>query len=109
MAFPFSNVAAPNKDSGFVSPPTTLGTVTNFDNVTQFWLIGANFSNGDQLQPAFVTLTDGAGGKILDAVAIPPKGVLPPPHWEFMPVVGLQWSVSGPGAASVTGKVWGYA
>lgn len=103
MAWPFTGVTAPNKDSGFMAVPTGAAAApTNFDTVSSYWLLGAHFANNTQVDQ-FVTLTDGADAVIVPARRIPPNDYILVP-WEFLPTVGLKWVATG----AVTGKVWGY-
>ena len=105
MAWPFSTIAAPNLDSGLVQLPNTLTNIPT-SAAAACWLIGASFTNGNAAQAVTVTVVDGAGGKIVDALTIGPGQTKTLP-WEFLPVTGiLQWS--GSLAATVTGKIWGY-
>lgn len=99
MAWPFSNVVAPNLDTtpGFAVPtsPTAITVLTA-------WLIGAHFTNNDA-SARTVTVTDTAGS-LLCKLELPP-GAEQPYEWAFRPVLGVKWSASG---ANVKGHIWGY-
>lgn len=101
MAWPFTNVGAPNLDTGPGTPiPTTLGVVAAGD----CWLVGAHFTSGpDAGDPIIVTVYDTAG-KILLQLSIPIGGEQPY-EWPFRPVVGVKWVA---GAVGLLGHVWGY-
>ena len=105
MAWPFSTVAAPNLDSGFVQLPNSATNIPT-STAAACWIIGASFTNGSAAQAVTVTVIDGAGKKLIDALALGP-GQTVSLNWEFLPATGiLQWSASI--AATVTGKLWGY-
>jgi hypothetical protein len=100
MAWPFSNVVAPNFDSGpgsAVPTPTPAAVTTG-----PMWLLGAVFTNTANAQRT-VTLTDTAG-LIVSEIVVPGLGELPC-EWPFRPVTGLKWSADG---AGIVGQVWGY-
>lgn len=103
MAWPFSNVVAPNFDTGpGVSVPTVADTLSS-DPV---WILGMDFTNTNAPggQSVTVQLTNGAGA-LLAEKTIPPGGEWPkePP---FRPAIGLKWVADHPGAV---GHIWGYA
>lgn len=99
MAWPFSNVAAPNFDTGPGSAvPTSAGAVTT--GVT--WLIGCVLTNTANVQRT-VTITDTAG-LVVSEIVVPGLGEVPY-EWPFRPVTGVKWSADG---ADVVGHLWGY-
>lgn len=105
MAWPFTNVGAPNFDTDFVAVPTNVaGNIPNSPGgAVTAWLLGAHFANPNAVA-AFVTITDGNGHQIIPNIEVPANGVVAV-DWEFMPVIGtLTWISS----AAVTGKLWGY-
>lgn len=109
MAWPFTSVGQPNKDSGFVAVPAVVAAPANFDLVSLFWLLGIYFAN-DSDSDVVVLVTDGSGAIVVPHIRIPPHGIYVQPPVEFMPVVGLQWRADGvPPGGVVNGKVWGYA
>jgi hypothetical protein len=108
MAWPFSNVVAPNVDSGFASPgaagANTFGAVPNSPAGAQ-WLLGAHFDNTTGAQ-ATVSIKDVNGVAIVTNLAIPANSLVIL-EWPFLPCVGaLQWASSL--AAGVNAKLWGY-
>lgn len=107
MAWPFSSVGAPNKDSGFVAVGAGAGTTNppNFDSVSTYWLLGIYFSNPSD-NDEFVTVTDGAGNSVVPQARVPARGVLPITDIEFMPIAGVLWQATDP---ALIGKVWGYS
>lgn len=104
MAWPFSGVAAPNKDSAFMAVPTSLANPTNFDSVTVYWLLGGHWANDTDADLAIAVL-DGSNVVIVPHMVVPARKTLAL-NWEFIPVTGVQWVATG---AGITGKVWGYA
>ena len=103
MGWPFA-IAAPTLDSDFITVPTSSTLVPTVAAAgTSAWLQGANFCN-TTTGTITVTLTDGAGNKILNAYPIGPS-LSVSFEWAFMPVTGLKWLASVTG---LTGKAWGY-
>jgi len=99
MAWPFSNVDAPNLDTGpGAAVPTSATSITTGDA----WLLGAHFTNTGGVSHT-VTVTDTAGA-VLCELKIPAGGEMPY-DWPFRPTTGVKWSAS---AAGIIGHVWGY-
>jgi hypothetical protein len=100
MAWPFSNVAAPNFDTGPGSAvPTSAGVLT----VDPVWLLCATFTNTNAAERV-VTIADGSGA-IVEEIIVPGGGSPEPKEFPFRPVTGVQWIASG---AGVVGHLWGY-
>lgn len=99
MAWPISNIAAPNVDSGFTDVPTSATSI----EAGACWLIGATFTN-TTTATITVTLQNTANVIFVKTIDIPP-GVPFSIEWPFLPTTGVKWSASVTG---VTGKVWGY-
>jgi hypothetical protein len=99
MAWPFSNVVAPNFDTGpgAVIPGAPAAIMTG-----DGWLIGAHFTNSAAVERV-ITLTDTAGA-VVCKVRIPDGGEQPY-EWPFRKITGAKWSADGAGCV---GQVWGY-
>lgn len=100
MAWPFTNVSAPNLDTGTgVAVPTSPTAIT----ANQCWLIGAFFKNDHASNFTTVTVTD-TTGDVVTKIDIPPGGEQPY-EFPFRPLLGAKWSANN---AGVLGHVWGY-
>ena len=102
MAWPFSTPVVYTYDSGFaaVAGSTTPASLT----ANTVYIMGAHFANSNSSVVA-ITLTDAAGGKILDGQEIPGNGAFELPAINMMPVVGLK---VGADSTGVTAKIWGW-
>lgn len=106
MAWPFSNIVAPNFDSGFTTLPSSLTNVPNSPASTvAAWLLGILLVNTTGVSQT-VTLNDGSGKAILPALVLAANEVKAI-ALEFLPVTGvLQWTCGA--ASAVNAKIWGY-
>jgi hypothetical protein len=109
MSWPFSNVTAPNVDSGLASPGAagvnTFGAIPNSPAGTQ-WALGFWFAN-TTADAVTVSVKDANGVTVIPVTAIP-GGVAMPFEVPFMPLTGpLQWQCSL--TSGVNAKYWGYA
>lgn len=100
MAWPFSNVNAPNLDTG---PGIVIPGGTTVVFAGTLWLLGAHFSNTGSVE-RIITVTDTAG-KVLCQLTIAGGGEPPPYEWPFRPVSGVKWFANGAGCI---GHMWGY-
>lgn len=103
MAWPFTNVGAPNLDSGVVPVPVGTPLVITAD---QCWIVGVYIRNEDPEEGAtiqvFLNMTD-------DSVLLCPNlpgGADLVVEWPFRPSLGLK--VQAPGGGSALIHVWGY-
>jgi hypothetical protein len=99
MSWPFSNVVAPNMDTGpGTDIPDSVGVV--FTGIV--WILGAHFSNPSDTQQT-VTVVNSADD-VLCVVTIA-GGEEKTYDWPFRPTDGVKWSATGTGCL---GHIWGY-
>jgi len=67
------------------------------------YLMGMRFTNASATDSAFVTVTDTAGGSVLDTQEIPPKSSWQVPG-NLEPLTGIKVGAS----AAVSGRLWGW-
>ena len=102
MAWPFSNVVAPNLDTG---PGQSVPLAATAITASACWVMGVYFKNVST-NTRIVTLTDTAGN-LVHKVTLP-AGSNDPQERPFEPCTGLKWSVDGGVLGDVLGHVWGY-
>jgi hypothetical protein len=100
MGWPFSNVVAPNLDTG---PGVTVPTSPTAITASAAWLLGASFTNTGTVQRT-VTITDSAGVVVVEIIIA--GGADVDREWTFRPVTGLKWFVDA--GTDVIGQAWGY-
>jgi hypothetical protein len=100
MAWPFTNVVAPNFDTGLVPVPTTL---TSVNASSPIWLLGVYFSNPTAALIT-VTVTDTVGDAIVPGMEVP-AGMIIPLAFAFPQCAGLKWNAS---AGGLKAQMWGY-
>lgn len=100
MAWPFSNVVAPNLDTG---PGQALPLVPTAVDPAACWLLGAHFTNAPGGVERTILVTDTAGEILCEVVL--GGGQEQPYEWPFRPTLGIKWSADGAGCV---GQIWGY-
>lgn len=91
---------SPNFNPALAAIPTGLTTVDTSD-LHLLGVIATNTSGGARA----LTVTDGNGTVILNAVDIPDTGIPFVIEFPLLPISGFKWMASG---ANCTGKPWGW-
>lgn len=106
MAWPFSNVVAPNADTDFVDAiGTALHDAPNLDQTKTFWMLGVWARNVTGVSQT-LTLANKAG-VIFATFSIPDGFSGPIAAPAFKPSLGLNWGTSI-NSANFGAQVWGY-
>lgn len=101
MAWPFSNVSAPNLDT---TPGQDVPVASTVVFSGALWLLGGHFAN-PTVGDITLTVTDAASGALIGPSFLLPAGTEQPFEWPLRPATGVKWNASSTG---LKGHLWGY-